>query len=71
MWTDQNANDTTINMRCTDLLTLSLTYANDTQLMVGLNHADIASPNIQQCLEETAKWIDDSYLKLNAEKMNK
>lgn len=45
-----------------------VTYADDTQLVVTLNHSELAPTRLLSCLEEVVKWMDHSHLKLNCEK---
>lgn len=45
-----------------------VTYADDTQLVVSLNHSDTTSSCLSTCLGEVAKWMAQSHLKLNGDK---
>ncbi|XP_078540687.1 embryonic protein UVS.2-like [Lissotriton helveticus] len=45
-----------------------ISYADDTQLVVSLNQADLSHTSLNDCLEEVAKWMGQSQLKLNNEK---
>lgn len=45
-----------------------VTYADDTQLVVALNHSDSSPTRIGPCLQEVTNWMKDSHLKLNSDK---
>lgn len=45
-----------------------VTYADDTQLVVALNHSGSISTSLCPCLEKVAKWMELSFLKLNGDK---
>lgn len=45
-----------------------ITYVDDTQLVVALNHPERSSSTLGCCLEEVARWMELSCLKLNGVK---
>lgn len=45
-----------------------ISYADDTQLIVSLNHLDNNQYSLANCLERVSAWMDASFLKLNPAK---